>query len=72
MAPEEFVRGATIDERTTVYTLGRTARVLLGEAGHWRGSAGSERVVDRATAERPADRFGSVDAFAAAWSASRV
>jgi serine/threonine protein kinase len=71
MAPEEFVRGSTLDERTTVYTLGRTARVLLGEAGHWRGSAASERVVDRATADAPADRFGSVDAFAAAWFDSR-
>ena len=67
MAPEEFVRGSTIDERTTVYTLGRTARVLLGEAGHWRGSVASEHVVDRATAEDPVDRFGSVDAFAEAW-----
>lgn len=72
MAPEEFVRGATIDERTTVYTLGRTARVLLGEAGHWRGSAASERVVDRATADEPTARFGSVDAFAAAWLDTRV
>ncbi|HEU0287661.1 MAG TPA: hypothetical protein VFR22_11500, partial [Nocardioidaceae bacterium] len=72
MAPEEFVHGATIDERTTVYTLGRTARVLLGEAGHWRGSAASERVVDRATADEPAARFGSLDAFAAAWLDSRV
>ena len=72
MAPEEFVRGATIDERTTVYTLGRTARVLLGDAGHWRGSAASEQVVDRATADDPAARFDSVDVFAAAWFASRV
>jgi serine/threonine-protein kinase len=71
MAPEEFVRGSTIDERTTVYTLGRTARVLLGESGHWRGSAASEHVVDRATADEPADRFGSVGAFAEAWLDSR-
>jgi len=61
MAPEEFV-----------YTLGRTARVVLGEAGHWRGSAASEQVVDRATADEPATRSGSVDAFAAAWLDSRV
>lgn len=30
MAPEEFVRGAVIDERTTVFHLGRTAHHLLG------------------------------------------
>jgi hypothetical protein len=30
MAPEEWQRGATIDERTTVYTLGRAAFVFLG------------------------------------------
>jgi hypothetical protein len=53
MAPEEFVRGSIIDERTTVYTLGRKARVLLGEAGHWRGSAASERVVDPRDGGRP-------------------
>jgi len=29
MAPEEFRRGATIDERTTVFTLGRAACVFL-------------------------------------------
>lgn len=72
MAPEEFVRGSTIDERTTVYTLGRTARVLLGEAGHWRGSAAMEGVVERATADAPAARFESVGAFATAWFGSRA
>jgi hypothetical protein len=30
LAPEEFLRGALIDERTTVFTLGRTAFVLPG------------------------------------------
>ena len=72
MAPEEFVRGSTIDERTTVFTLGRTARVLLGEAGQWRGSAATERVVDRATAADPATRFASVEALAGAWFGSRA
>jgi serine/threonine protein kinase len=71
MAPEEFVRGSSIDERTTVFTLGRTARVLLGEAGQWRGSARAERVVDRATATDPAVRFASVEALARAWFGSR-
>lgn len=31
MAPEEFCRGAQIDERTTVFTLGRAAYVLLSD-----------------------------------------
>lgn len=67
MAPEEFVRGSVIDERATVYTLGRTARVLLGEPGRWRASGALEDVVERATAEAPADRFASVAEFATAW-----
>jgi serine/threonine-protein kinase len=29
MAPEEFAKGATVDERSTVFTLGRAAFVLL-------------------------------------------
>lgn len=32
MAPEEFVRSAVIDQRTTVYTLGRTIQHLLDSA----------------------------------------
>ena len=31
MAPEEFERGALIDERTNVFTMGRTAAVLLAD-----------------------------------------
>ena len=31
MAPEEFELGATIDERTTVFTMGRTAAVLMSD-----------------------------------------
>jgi hypothetical protein len=48
MAPEEFVRGSVIDERTTVFTLGRTARVLLGEPGQWRASGALESVTAQA------------------------
>ncbi|MGI8615077.1 MAG: hypothetical protein ACR2KL_14240 [Nocardioidaceae bacterium] len=67
MAPEEFRRGSVIDERTTVFTLGRTARVLLGEAGQWRGSTSLELVVERATREQQAERFADVESFANAW-----
>jgi len=31
MAPEEFERGALIDQRTTVFTLGRAISVFLGD-----------------------------------------
>ena len=67
MAPEEWQRGATIDTRTTVFTLGRTARVLLGESGSWRGGPAREHVVERATQPDPADRWPSVGAMAQAW-----
>lgn len=43
MAPEEFVVGARIDQRTTVFTMGRTALQFLsherGYPGPFRGSA---------------------------------
>ncbi|MEV5376476.1 serine/threonine protein kinase [Streptomyces nondiastaticus] len=70
MAPEEFVRGAVIDVRTTVFTLGRTARLLL-DAGDgeraWRGGAGRLAVVERATRADPGQRFASVRQLARAW-----
>jgi serine/threonine-protein kinase len=73
MAPEEFVRGAVIDTRTTVFTLGRAARLLL-DAGDderaWRGTARQLAVVERATFPDPDDRYGDVHRFAAAWHAA--
>ena len=57
MAPEEWQRGAAIDERTTVYTLGRAVLVLVGE----------HAVAGRATAARPADRFATVAELHRAW-----
>ena len=71
MAPEEWQRGATVDTRTTVFTLGRTARVLLGENGSWRGGPDREAVVQRATQPDPADRWPSVAAMAQAWHVAR-
>ena len=73
MAPEECQRGVMIDERTTVYTLGRTAFVVLGgERGDpnptsWRADPRRHAVVLRATAERPADRFATVAELQRAW-----
>lgn len=71
MAPEEFVRGAAIDFRTTVYTLGRTGFQLLGEPGGeedtFRGSDAQSAVLQQAAAIRPADRFPTVAALVSAW-----
>ena len=70
MAPEESVRGARIDLRTTVFTLGRALRLLL-DAGddeeHWRGTPEQLEVVRTATARVPQDRFPSVRSLADAW-----
>ena len=64
MAPEEFVQGGTIDERTTVFHLGRTAGQLLGEPNL---SAGRRDVIETATRTDPTDRYPSVARMAAAW-----
>jgi serine/threonine-protein kinase len=76
MAPEEWQRGASIDERTTVYTLGRAAFVFLGgERGDsapelWRADSRRHAVASRATAARPADRFATVAELHRAWLAT--
>ncbi|WP_208641189.1 hypothetical protein [Micromonospora arborensis] len=67
MAPEEFVRGALIDERTTVHLLGRTLHHLLDSAQGWRGNGDQRRVVDRATESAPATRYPNVPALVRAW-----
>lgn len=70
MAPEEFTRGALIDTRTTVFTLGRAARLLLDAADEeraWRGTPQQLAVVERATFPNPDDRYRTVHDFAAAW-----
>ncbi|MGK5734068.1 serine/threonine protein kinase [Streptomyces sp. URMC 124] len=73
MAPEEFERGATIGARTTVFALGRAARLLLDagdEERAWRGSPARLDVLHRATQADPGRRFASVRRFAAAWAAA--
>jgi serine/threonine-protein kinase len=74
MAPEEFVRGTIIDERTTVYTLGRAAFVLLsrGDRGEelrhlWRSTDELFDVARAATRTDPAERYRSVGQFTEAW-----
>src|SRR5438132_11133670 len=74
MAPEEFEKGATIDERTTVFTLGRAAFVFLSEGQRgepdvhlWRGSRALYDVARTATELDPDKRFASVTEFLTAW-----
>jgi serine/threonine-protein kinase len=67
MAPEEWVRGSTIDERTTVFVLGRTLHHLLDSKRGWRGRESQSRVIDRATAPDPGERYQEVGSLVAAW-----
>ncbi|MFI5046466.1 MAG: serine/threonine protein kinase [Acidimicrobiia bacterium] len=75
MAPEEWVEGATIDERTTVFNLGRTGLVLLDEGpdapvevgDSFRGTGAMADVLIHATQLDPEDRHESVAELADAW-----
>lgn len=69
MAPEEFTRGATIDEHTTVFHHGRTITELLGTTGL---SAAELDVARRATHADPEQRFPDVEQMNSAWHHSRV
>jgi serine/threonine-protein kinase len=75
MAPEEFVKGATIDQRTSVFTLGRTVLVLLGDGTMgreaFRGPAPLWTVAVRASQPQPERRHGSLAEFCAAWRTAR-
>jgi serine/threonine-protein kinase len=62
MAPEEFVRGATLDARTTVFQLGRAATVLLGDVPH-----ALAPIVECATHPDPSARFADAGALLRAW-----
>jgi serine/threonine-protein kinase len=75
MAPEEFVLGAPIDQRTTVYNLGRLvwhfATRLTERADQFCGSDAVGAVVQHATNTDRWDRFATVDHFASAWRQAR-
>ncbi len=76
MAPEEFERGARIDERTTVFTMGRTAAVLLSdgtlERCPFRGSDALYEAVRCACCDDREKRYDSVATFFAAWEDARI
>ena len=71
MAPEEFELGAQIDERTTVFTLGRIvwhfATRLTEDPAEFCGTAGLATVIQKACEPSPADRHASVADLASAW-----
>ena len=70
MAPEERRRGATVDERTTVFHLGRTGLVILDTGdldGEFRGTSAMLAVLERATRADPPARHSTVQAFVADW-----
>lgn len=73
MSPEEHGGGSVIDERSTVYVLGRAIRLLL-DAGDdeaaWRGSPERLEVVTQATQEAASRRFGTVAELQSSWRAA--
>ena len=75
MAPEEFERGALIDEQTTVFVMGRTALVFLSDGTldpePFRGSHTLLDVVRQACHTDRTRRFPSMAAFSHAWRAAR-
>jgi serine/threonine-protein kinase len=73
MAPEEYEKGALIDERTTVFTLGRTISVFLGDGTltreTFRGTDAQYAAMAGACRQDRADRFQSVADLTRAWRA---
>jgi len=71
MAPEEYELGATIDERTTVFNLGRAASVFLGDGtldrAPFRGSDAQHAAMRQACEPDPRVRFQTVTGLARAW-----
>jgi serine/threonine-protein kinase len=70
MAPEEFERGATIDESTTIFTMGRCIDVFLGERVEQERTSAIEsllRVGTRACHPEPRGRWSSMQEFHDAW-----
>ncbi len=71
MAPEEFEKGALIDERTTVFNLGRAAAEFLGggalERAAFRGTDAQHAAMTEACRADRSERFASVADLAAAW-----
>ncbi len=75
MAPEEHRLGARIDQRTTVFTLGRLAwhfgTRLSEQREHFVGPAALAVVVERACSPEPSERHGSVAELWRCWQQAR-
>jgi serine/threonine-protein kinase len=75
MAPEEFQLGALIDQRTTVFTMGRTAALFLSdgtlERAPFRGSDALYAVIVQACQDDREQRFATMTAFYNAWRQAR-
>jgi serine/threonine-protein kinase len=75
MAPEEFELGATIDERTTLFTMGRSAAVFLSnnslERAPFRGGDALYDVIVRACRNNPDERYSTMKDFYADWHEAR-
>lgn len=75
MAPEEFERGATIDQRTTVFNLGRLiwhfATRLTERRNRFCGTHRLASTIERAIEPAPEDRYQSLEDLAAAWYSKR-
>lgn len=75
MAPEEFVKGATIDHRTATFLMGRILSVFLSDASldrePFRGTDAQYDVMIRACQPDPDDRYQAEDAFLDAWRIAR-
>lgn len=75
MAPEEYELGATLDHRTTAYTLARIAwhfgTRLTEQTDHFCGPVALLDTLQRALQAEPRRRFASLTDFAEAWNNSR-
>ncbi|MGV3463702.1 MAG: serine/threonine protein kinase [Heyndrickxia sp.] len=72
MSPEEFEKGAVIDEVTNVYVMGATAFALLGDAAdktiqNWKADKALFEVAKKAVSQERTHRYQSIKEFTAAW-----
>lgn len=74
MAPEEYLLGATIDQRTTVFTLGRLALHLgtgtTDDPARYVGGPDLAAVLVRATSADPTDRYADVATLSATYASA--
>lgn len=75
MSPEEFEKGARIDQRSNVFTLGRTAVNLLSDGSvnraPFRANDALFAIIKRACQPEPEARYQTVESFYMAWQAAR-